>query len=141
MKQAQELIESVGLTFKDGGEMDSEKTKGTVVKSDPPSGENTAVGAEITVYSSNQTLIPGPGTTVGLALAQARAALATWTIREVIPENCSYQPQPTPTANPTPTPVPTPCAPVDPTTARIVAQDIVGGFIKPGATITISVQR
>ena len=147
LKQAQDLIESVGLTFKDGGEMDSEKTKGTVVKSEPASGEPTNVGAEITVYTSNQTLIAGPGTTLNMTQAVATSALTAggWVTR-VIPApapttDCSYTPAPTPTVNPTPSPVQSTCPAPNPNQGKVIAQDIVGGFVKPGATITITVQQ
>ena len=147
LKQAQDLIESVGLTFKDGGEMDSEKTKGTVVKSDPASGQPTSVGAEITVYTSNQTLVNGPGTTLNLSQQAATAALIAggW-VPKVIPApapttDCSYTPAPTPTVNPTPSPVQSTCPAPNPNQGKVIAQDIVGGYIKPGATITITVQQ
>jgi hypothetical protein len=150
LKQAQELIESVGLTFKDGGEMDSEKTKGTVVKSEPASGENTAVGAEVTVYTSNQSLVAGPGTTLGMTQAAATSSLQSggWVVRVILtpsptPTPCQSLPPVDPN-NPSviPTPVPSTCpAPPSPNAGKVIAQDIVGGFVKPGATITISVQQ
>ena len=151
LKQAQELIESVGLTFKDGGEMDSEKPKGTVVKSDPPSGENTAVGAEITVYTSNQSLVAGPGTTLGMTQAAATSSLQSggWVVQVILapsptPTPCFSQPPVDNTVNPpvTPAPVPSTCpAPPSPNVGKVIAQDVVGGFVKPGATVTITVQQ
>ena len=148
--QAKDLIESVGLEFKDGGEIDSELPKGTVVRSDPESGSATGVGSMVTVYTSNQSLVAGPANVVGRPSAQAQSELqaAGWVVSIVTkpapgPTPCMSQPPVDNTTNPpsTPAPVSSSCpAPPAPNAGTVLSQDVVGGFIKPGSTITLTVQ-
>ena len=141
LEQAKELIESVGLLFKDGGEIDSEIAKGLVVKSDPEAGGPTSVGGEITVYTSNQSLVTGPASYVGsnyqTAVTNLRAAgwnpVVQFGPGPVIP--C-----PVPTPAPTPAPQPTTCYDTNsPDRYKVESQDVVGGFHKPGTTVTLKV--
>mgnify|MGYP000429118694 CR=1 FL=1 len=108
-EQAQALIESVGLTFTDGGEMDSELPLNTVAKSEPASGEPTAVGGEVKVYFSNHTLVAGPPSTVGMTETLARSTLvaAGWTVGATIELPIPDAQCPIPTPTPMPTPAPT----------------------------------
>jgi hypothetical protein len=149
MAQAKELIESVGLTFTDAGEMDSELPLGTVAKSEPASGEPSAVGAEVKVFSSNQTLVAGPPSTVGMTEDVARSTLTAsgWTVQlKELPIADIPCPNPLPTPAPSPGVIdPTKCAgqanPLPVGSRLVTAQTPIGGFVKPGATITITVQK
>ena len=150
-EQAQALIESVGLTFTDGGEMDSELPLNTVAKSEPASGEPTAVGGEVKVYFSNQTLVAGPPSTVGMTETLARSTLvaAGWTVGATIELPIPDAQCPVPTPTPMPTPAPSPSTTACPGTANplpvgqrlVTVQSPVGGFIKPTTPILITVQK
>ena len=149
MAQAKELIESVGLTFTDAGEMDSELPLGTVAKSEPASGEPSAVGAEVKVFSSNQTLVAGPPSTERMTEDVARSTLTAsgWTVQlKELPIADIPCPNPLPTPAPSPGVTdPTKCAgqanPLPVGSRLVTAQTPIGGFVKPGATITITVQK
>lgn len=153
--QAKALIESVGLTFEDGGEMDSELPKDTVAKSEPAQGEPTAVGGEVKVYFSNQSLVAGPPNTAtsppSFTEAQARAALtqAGFTNIQVklvptpTPTPCMSQPPVDNTVTPptTPAPVQSSCPVVSPNSGKVTSQSVVGGFVKPDVLIVLEVQQ
>jgi beta-lactam-binding protein with PASTA domain len=157
MAQAKDLIESLGLTFTDAGEMDSELPLGTVAKSEPASGEPASVGGEVKVFSSNQALVTGPSNTATTPPSFTLAAARTLLQGEGWIVNVKYVEAPTPAntctalppvdpnnPNPTPAPVPTssPCPPPpNPNAGKVIAQDISGGFVKKGSTVTITVQK
>ena len=144
--QAKALIESVGFTFADGGDVDSELPAGQIVRSDPTAGTSTGLGSTVTVYKSNAALVAGPPNTVGMTTAAARTALTGWTV------TVNTVPAPTPTAcsstppndplNPLaqPTPVPSTCPAPSAAKGTVLSQDLIGGFAKPGAAVTITVQ-
>ena len=150
LAQAKDLIESVGLEFKDGGEVDSELPKGTVVSSDPASGGATGVGSMVTVFTSNQSLVAGPANVVGRIGTQAQSELraAGWNVVIVTkpapgPTPCMSQPPVDTTTTPpsTPAPVQSTCpVPPAPNVGTVLSQDVVGGFVKPGTTVTLTVQ-
>jgi membrane peptidoglycan carboxypeptidase len=151
-EQAQALIESVGLTFTDGGEMDSELPLNTVAKSEPASGEPTAVGGEVKVYFSNHSLVAGPPSTVGMTETLARSTLvaAGWTVAPTIelpiPDAlCPVPLPPAPTPAPTPSASPTACPgtanPLPVGQRLVTVQSPIGGFVKPTTPITITVQK
>jgi len=76
LEQAKSVLVSLGFTFKDGGEVDSELPAGQVVKTDPAAGTQSASGATITVYTSkgNKIQIPdavGDGESNDYATAEA----------------------------------------------------------------------
>jgi membrane peptidoglycan carboxypeptidase len=148
-EQAKELIESVGLTFTDGGEIDSELPLGTVARSEPESGAPTAVGGEVKVYFSNQTLVAGPPSTVGMTESVARSTLtaAGWNV-QLTETPIADVPCPDPLPDPAPSPGvtdPTKCAgqanPLPVGSRLVTAQTPIGSFVKPGSTITITVQK
>lgn len=144
VEDAKKLIESVGLTYKDGGVVDGEIANGKVQSSDPAGGSSVPTATEITVYISNGTLVAGPISTVGMTLVAAQTALSGWTVNVVhqaAPQTCTaVTPAPTPTVNPSPTPTQS-CVPgPNPDQGKIVAQTPNGGFVKPGVTVTITVQ-
>lgn len=137
-EQAKTLIESVGLRFKDGGPIDSEKPLDTVVKSEPASGAAASTGGEVTVYTSNQTLVAGPPNIVGMTVAQATAALTAAKFNISVTTNTAT-PTPCPSPNgATACPQPTSTVPAD--QRIILTQSSTGGFLKPGAIITVTVQ-
>lgn len=145
------MIESVGLTFTDGGEVDSELPLNTVASSMPFSGEPTAVGGEITVYISNHTLVAGPPNTVGMTETQARNALvaAGWKVGPTVELPIAAAQCPVPVPTPRPTPAPSPSTTACPGTPNplpvgqrlVVTQTPVGGFVKPTTPVTITVQK
>jgi membrane peptidoglycan carboxypeptidase len=149
-EQAKALIESVGLSFEDGGEMDSELPLDTVAKSEPAQGEPTAVGGEVKVYFSNHTLVAGPPNVVGLVGTSAKSQLesAGWKVVIITdpapaPANtCTAMPPlSTPAPTPLPDPTPTQCpTPPNPNLGKVLTQDVTGGYVKPGATVTLHVQ-
>lgn len=146
LAQAKSLIESIGFTFADGGEVDSALPKGSGVRTEPAAGTTTALGTEVKYFSSNQALVDGPPSTVGMTEAAAKTALTGWAV------SVNTVPAPSPTACPstppadplapltTPTPVPSTCPAANPNVGKVIAQDVIGGFAKPGATVTITVQ-
>jgi membrane peptidoglycan carboxypeptidase len=150
MAQAKELIQSLGLTFTDGGEIDSELPLGTVAKSEPAIGEPASVGGEVKVFSSNQSLVAGPPSTVGMTVAEAERILrsAGWTPKRSplpVPEAQCPVPGPVQTPapnNPAPSPSTTACpGPVNPVLVenRIVSsQTPIGGFVKPTDPVVIT---
>jgi membrane peptidoglycan carboxypeptidase len=151
-EQAKSLIESVGLTFTDGGQMDSELPLDTVAKSEPASGEPIAVGGEVKVYFSNHTLVAGPPSTVGMTETLARSTLvaAGWTVGTTvelpIPDAlCPVPLPPAPTPAPTPSASPTACPgtanPLPVGQRLVVTQTPIGGFVKPTTPIIITVQK
>jgi hypothetical protein len=140
------------LTFTDGGEMDSELPLNTVAKSEPASGEPTAVGGEVKVFFSNKSLVAGPPSTVGMTETLARSTLvaAGWTVGTTIElpiadALCPVPLPPAPTPAPTPSPSPTSCPgtanPLPVGQRLVVVQSPVGGFVKPTTPILITVQK
>ncbi len=149
LAQAKTLIESVGFTFEDGGAVDSELPSGQGVRTDPVAGTTSALGVAVKFYSSNQALVDGPPSTIGMTEAAARSALTGWAVsvkKVAAPsagKNCtSPLPIPAPPAPaPTPATVSTPCPVDNSNQGLVVKQDVIGGFVKPGSTVTISVQE
>jgi membrane peptidoglycan carboxypeptidase len=146
LAQAKSLIESVGFTFEDGGEVDSELAKGSGVRTEPAAGTTTAIGTPVKYFSSNQSLVDGPPSTIGMTTAAARSALTGWavavkTVPAPRPTECPSTPPVNPaTPSPAPSPVKSTCPVGNPDLGKVIAQDVIGGFAKPGATITITVQ-
>ena len=131
--------------------MDSELPLNTVAKSEPASGEPTAVGGEVKVYFSNHTLVAGPPSTVGMTETQARSTLvaAGWTVAATvelpIPDAQCPVPVPTPAPTPAPSPSTTACPgqpnPLPVGQRLVVTQTPTGGFVKPTTPIVITVQK
>ncbi len=140
LAQAKSLIESVGFTFQDGGAVDSELPAGQGVRTGPVAGTTTAIGTAVTFYSSNQALIAGPPSTIGLTEAAARTALTGWTVAISTAPAPTATSCPLPTPLPTPAPVPTLCPVANPNKGNVIAQDVIGGFAKAGSTVTITIQ-
>ncbi|WP_168203905.1 transglycosylase domain-containing protein [Humibacter ginsenosidimutans] len=74
---AKSTLEGLGLTYKDGGQTDSDQAVGTVAKTDPAAGSSGALGQTVTVYTSNgqgnsQSTIP---IVTGMTVDQATQAL------------------------------------------------------------------
>jgi membrane peptidoglycan carboxypeptidase len=149
LAQAKSLIESVGFTFEDGGAVDSELPSGQGVRTEPAAGTTSALGVTVKFFSSNQAFVDGPPSTIGMTEAAARSALTGWGVsvkRVSAPssgKNCTspLPIPPLPTPAPTPSTVPTPCPADDTDKGLVVRQDVIGGFVKPGSTVTIFVQQ
>ena len=147
LDQAKALIESVGFTFEDGGAVDSELATGQGVRSEPVAGTTAGLGTPVKYFYSNHALVDGPPSTIGKSEAAARIALTGWTVsvRHVAapqPKTCqSPLPIPDPPAPaPTPSTVPSPCPVDNPNQGEVIKQDLIGGFAKPGSTVTITIQ-
>jgi membrane peptidoglycan carboxypeptidase len=57
LEQAKQLLEGLGFTFADGGQVDSELPAGKVAATDPAPGTSSAKGALVTVYTSKANKI------------------------------------------------------------------------------------
>lgn len=141
--QAKQLLEASGLSVQNGGAIDSELAVGKVVRTDPYTGTKVNGAALVTIYTSNGTLVAGPPSQVGMTEADALAALSKWTTRVVYvdpPQDCKED---TPSGGGTPTPTPTViCTPApNPDQGKVIMQKPSGGFVKPTATITLTVQN
>jgi membrane peptidoglycan carboxypeptidase len=77
---AQSIVEGLGLTFANGGSIDSALTSGVVASSNPSTGSGVTKGSTITVYTSNGALVILPNV-VGMTLDKATAALNGFTVR------------------------------------------------------------
>ena len=136
--QAKTLIESVGLRFKDGGPIDSELPMDVVVKADPKSGDPASTGGEVTVYTSNHVLVAGPPNVVGMTVAQATTAFQAAGFN-ILVTTSTATPTPCPSPNQA-TPCPQPSSTLTGDQRIILTQSSTGGFLKPGAIITVTVQ-
>jgi membrane peptidoglycan carboxypeptidase len=134
LTDAQKLIESVHLTFVNGGVVDSNVATGQVVQMSPAQGGSVPTSTIITVFTSNGTGIAMPNF-VGLTQQQAEALAIqspnnwhiTWKVGTT-PQTCS-----TPALGAQPT-----CAPL---AGTVTAQNKpVGSFLSPGKTITLTRQ-
>lgn len=72
--EAEQLLEGVGLTFGDGGPIDSGVQEGLVTGTNPAAGTSIAKGSTVTVYTSNGLAVKVPDVTAQPAGA-AKAAL------------------------------------------------------------------
>lgn len=149
LEQAKTMIESMGFGFEDGGAIDGYQPVGTVIKSDPESGASTAVGAKITVFTSNAKMKPGPGTTVGMDYLAAKAQLQSQGWKVTIawlaaPEIPCPDPSPSQSSSTGPSTPPQPaqkCYDDNPANRyQVVTQSVVGGYWNPANAITLKVQ-
>ncbi len=87
LEQARALIESAGLTFADGGQVDSDQPAGAVARVEPGAGTRIARGATVTVYTSNGAQIGVPDVVSGNpTFNSARSALRQAGFRSVAQE-------------------------------------------------------
>jgi len=126
LEQAKSVLVSLGFTFKDGGEVDSELPAGQVVKTDPVAGTQSAAGATVTVYTSkgNKIAIPdavADGQSNDFATAQGILNGAGFTN---IDQACEVVP------------------PGDPSDGMVTASSpSAGSFATPSTTITLTVAQ
>lgn len=137
--QAKDLVQSVGLSFVDAGQIDSELPLDTVVKAEPGVGAAAPIGGSVKVYFSNHTLVAGPPNIVGMTVQAATTALTAAGFNIMVTTTT-----PTPTPCPSPTTGSSPCPTTTPNplpdAQRIVlTQSSTGGFLKPGTIITVTV--
>ena len=134
LADAQKMIESVHLTFVNGGVLDSNVATGQVVQIKPAAGKSVPTATIIKVYTSNGTGIAVPNF-IGLTQQDAEALAIqspnNWTIVWKVvntPQTCS-----TPSVGAQPTCVPT--------SGLVTAQSKpVGSFLSPGKTLTLTRQ-
>jgi beta-lactam-binding protein with PASTA domain len=89
LENAKALLEGLGLSFADGGQVNSDMPAGTVVSSDPGAGTITARGVTVTVYTSDGAMGTVPDVVSGNTdYATARAALNSAGFSNVPPALC-----------------------------------------------------
>jgi membrane peptidoglycan carboxypeptidase len=74
LNEARSQIEAEGFSFLDGGITDSELPAGTIARSTPAGGNTASTGAEVTVYTSNESQVLLPDV-VGQSVADAKQIL------------------------------------------------------------------
>ncbi|MEL0627524.1 transglycosylase domain-containing protein [Salinibacterium amurskyense] len=126
LEQAKSVLVSLGFTFKDGGEVDSELPAGQVVKTSPAAGTQSAAGATVTVYTSkgNKVKIPdavGDGESNDFATAQGILGGSGFSN---VSQACEEVP------------------PGDPSEGKVTASSpSAGSFAKTSSTITLTVAQ
>jgi len=87
LENSKALLEGLGLTFANGGEVDSDLPIGTVVRSSPAAGKTLARGMKVKVYTSNGSMSIVPDvTTTGLTFADAKTGLEASGFTNVLPD-------------------------------------------------------
>jgi membrane peptidoglycan carboxypeptidase len=130
LADAQKMIESLGLTFSNGGVVDSNAATGQVVSTSLMSGTSVPTATIVKVFTSNGTGIAVPNF-VGLtqSAAEALAAQNQWTVAWTVvnqPQTCT-----TPGNAATCTPQP----------GTVVSQQqVVGSFLSPTKTVNLTRQ-
>ncbi|WP_223694387.1 transglycosylase domain-containing protein [Leifsonia poae] len=76
---AKSILDGLGLSYTDGGAQDGVQPAGTVSSSNPAAGASVGKGSEITVYTSNGTLVALPNV-VGMKLSDAQSALNAFSV-------------------------------------------------------------
>jgi len=132
LADAQKMIESVHLTFVNGGAVDSNEATGQVVMISPSVGQSVPTSTIIKVFTSNGTGVSVPNF-IGMTQADAESAAAnnSWTIvwkLATTPQTCT-------TPDPNSQPVCTPAS------GTVTAQSKpAGSFLSPGKSITLTRQ-
>ncbi len=133
------LLESVDLAV-DGscGTIDGREISGTIESTVPAAGTTTPTGTIVNICLSNGLQVAGPPSVIGQTEADGRSSLLSggWNVRVVYadPPTCSDDGK----GGPTPTPTPTACP--NPNIGKVIRQSPNGGFARPGATVTLTVQ-
>jgi len=121
---AQAALDAAGLTYQDGGQVDSALPAGTVASLSPGEGSQVVQGAYVTVYTSNGLAKPVPNV-VGEDESQATSDLQSAGFTNVT-EQCTQS-----TLGPT-----------DPNLGKVTAQDPGGGSsANPANPVQISVTK
>lgn len=132
LADAQKLVESVNLTFVNGGTIDSNAATGQIVAMSPRAGSNVATATIIKVYTSNGTGRAVPNF-VGMTRADAEALAVSngWTVAWTVTSAGQVCPPAAPATDPG-------CVPL---ANHVVAQSkSTSDFLSPGRTITLTVQ-
>jgi membrane peptidoglycan carboxypeptidase len=130
LADAQKMIESLGLTFVNGGVVDSNAATGQVVSTDLEAGKSVPTATIVKVFTSNGTGIAVPSF-IGLtqAAAEALAAQNHWTVAWTVvnqPQTCTTPGDPNT------------CSPL---AGSVVAQkEVVGSFLSPTKTVNLTRQ-
>ncbi|MBH0009822.1 transglycosylase domain-containing protein [Salinibacterium sp. SWN1162] len=126
LEQARSVLTSLGFSFADGGQVDSELPAGQVVNTNPSAGTQSAFGATVTVYTSkgNKVEVPdvvGDGKSTDVATAQSILNNAGF---NNLNQACEAVP------------------PGDPRDGFVTAMNPgAGSFAKPDATVTVTVAQ
>lgn len=124
LEAAKEAIELSELNFEQGGEVDSDLPKGTVVSTNPPAGSSVPRGTTIKVYTSNGLAKPVDNV-VGLSRGDARTLLEGngFTVVEVCQTDADL-------GNPAPPPAPD----------SVTSQDPAAGTYRNPANTTVTIR-
>ena len=95
-EEAEEMLESMELTARDGGEVDSSQPKGTVARTDPGAGASLGIGSEVTLYRSLGNSGKIPDGLTGQSARDAENALVAANFRSIniVCEDSSSSPNP-----------------------------------------------
>ncbi|CAN5130918.1 transglycosylase domain-containing protein [soil metagenome] len=131
-EKAKQLLEGLGFTYVDGGQVDSQLPAGTVASTDPAIGSQSAAGTSITVTISKGNLVQFPdvvGDGKTNTVAQAHAALTSAGFTSIT-DSCSVI---------TPTPPVTVPPTTDPREGKVSASNPApGAFVLPHTPVTLT---
>ena len=120
---AQAALDAAGLTYQDGGQVDSDLPAGTVASVDPGEGTQVVQGAFVTVYTSNGLAQPVP-TVTGQSESDAKNALKAAGFNSVTTQCVQWT------------------GPTDPDAGKVVQQSPSGGSsANPANPVTIAVKQ
>jgi membrane peptidoglycan carboxypeptidase len=120
---AQAALDAAGLTYQDGGPVDSDLPAGTVAQVNPGEGTDVVQGAFVTVYTSNGLAQPVPSV-VGEDETTARHDLQSAGFNNVPPAACQL------------------VQPTDPNLGKVTSQNPAGGSAaNPANPVTITVAK
>jgi membrane peptidoglycan carboxypeptidase len=135
------LLESVDLAV-DGscGTIDGREISGRIESTVPAAGTTQPTGTVVNICLSNGLLVTGPPSVIGQTEAAGRSTLLSggWNVRVVYADPPTCTGKGDGSGGPTPTPTVTPCP--NPDLGNVIRQSPNGGFARPGATVTLTVQ-
>ena len=135
---AKALLEGLGFTFADGGQVDSELEAGRVTNTEPAAGSPSAKGSTITVFTSRGNKVAMPDVVAdgqSYTFNQARSALQSAGFTSVS-ESCVV------VTSTGPNPSPGPGTPLDPRIDRVQSSNPgAGNYMLPTDPITLAVGK
>jgi len=138
-EQAKALLEGLGFTYADGGQVDSEIPAGKVASTDPAPGSMSAKGSTITVYTSKGNKVAFPDVVAdgkSFSFSQAQTALSSAGY-PTVSQSCVAL-TPPPDSGSTPAPV----LPNDPRIDKVQSSSpVAGSFNTPGTPVTLAVGK
>lgn len=137
------LLESVDLAVDTAcGTINGREANGRIESTVPSAGTTHPTGTVVNICVSNGMLVAGPPSVIGQTELAGKSYLLNkgWKVRIVYASEptCSGDGKDEDNES---TPVPTATACPNPNQGKIIRQSPNGGFAKPGATVTLTVQR